>query len=68
MMGVVLPNGEKASSTQLVSAPMRAESVNSSLSSTLPGTAFMHTMCAARGLTTNLCLTLDVWWEQIVEK
>jgi hypothetical protein len=35
---------EKASSTQLVSIPMSAESVNSELSSTLPGTAFMQTM------------------------
>ena len=62
MLKAVVPQdlrrGVKVSTTQLVSTSMVAESVNSELSSMLPGMAFMQTMCAVDGFTTNLCLTL----------
>ena len=60
--------GEKVSATQLVPTSIRAESVNSELSSMLPGIAFMQTMWAVDGLTKNLCLTLLVYRSHETER
>ena len=60
--------GVKVSATQLVPTSIRAESVNSELSSMLPGIAFMQTMWAVDGLTKNLCLTLLVYRSHETER